>query len=453
MSDARSSILAVRSTTPDRMCEEEGGGQAKGLRSGPKTHDPAAMCGDPAKTLQILDDPAQEAPGRWAKMDGMCIQSSSGCEGKIQAGIGLNINQKRICIVPHKCLPVPKKPDLHWPCGALEGWIQKVNRIYYLAGRPHRFSTLKIPLYEAASTTKRKLRTRSQGNSTARSQIEAARSDQARILACDLVFHAHPALHRFPWEVEEDVANTKVVNRLKGFPSSEQSPFQDYRSLTRSGSTVQVAQGSVPSNTEYQVWVAYRVATAQLNLYHPGRQITNVCQLLATCSSTKETQDHIFWGCPCAQASWTLLLSLWMGNVLTPTDLKHYQVYCASRKAPLLSRTVKTRLQNEFDEEAPVFEHGWKRIWWIMATACITVLWMQRNRVVHHGEEVTVDSTTLGLPALAKRERRHLHTKITRHKINALHRSVDQASTRVIPLREKSTAASAPQGDGVAIAK
>ncbi|ETO68145.1 hypothetical protein F444_15000 [Phytophthora nicotianae P1976] len=65
--------------------------------------------------------------------------------------------------------------------------IKEVNRIYCLTWSIYRFSTIKIPLLEAASTTERKLKeTHPQGSLRSRSQINTARPNKLEVLACDL---------------------------------------------------------------------------------------------------------------------------------------------------------------------------------------------------------------------------------------------------------------------------
>ncbi|EEY70271.1 uncharacterized protein PITG_21926 [Phytophthora infestans T30-4] len=134
--------------------------------------------------------------------------------------------------------------------------------------------------------------------------------------------------------------------------------------------------------TEYQVWVAYRVAVRQLNLYHEGKKHDSSCRKLAACQGQKETMEHIFWECSCAQA-------LEKMQKTYPDDIKHI-----------------------------ILE--WKRIWHILCTICLTSLWTQRNRVVFQQAQVTEDSSATEfwgtamrqLRALGKRECRQPETQL-----------------------------------------
>jgi hypothetical protein len=132
-----------------------------------------------------------------------------------------------------------------------------------------------------------------------------------------IVFYAHPQIHRFPWSVPDSIANKHVVQALKKLP------FRKYRGegpsvcsqvekLASSAATNQwqnAVMCQTPNQlwrhrqalTEYQVWVGYRIATRQLNLYHEDRGRDNSCRKLQCCSGIKETLEHIFWACPTAQ--------------------------------------------------------------------------------------------------------------------------------------------------------
>ena len=59
--------------------------------------------------------------------------------------------------------------------------------------------------------------------------------------------------------------------------------------------------------TEYQLWTRYRHATGQLNFWYPDRPLDGFCPY-PECGH-KETQEHCFWECPRAQASWARLIS------------------------------------------------------------------------------------------------------------------------------------------------
>ncbi|KAF1772441.1 hypothetical protein JG687_00016130 [Phytophthora cactorum] len=74
-----------------------------------------------------------------------------------------------------------------------------------------------------------------------------------------------------------------------------------------------------------------------------------------------------------------------------------FQWHCASRNAPLLSSGEKQRLLTHFGDEADAVAKEWTWAWWMMCMICITRLWLQRNRTVHHGEVKTTEDAIRGL--------------------------------------------------------
>ncbi|EGZ19828.1 hypothetical protein PHYSODRAFT_421265, partial [Phytophthora sojae] len=143
-----------------------------------------------------------------------------------------------------------------------------------------------------------------------------------------LVFQAHPLLHRFPWEVPETVSNCNVLSAIKKLPfkAFKQESGRELRSVVARLETTAAAdpwqRGAMQqtpkqlwahknSITEYQVWVSYRAATKQLNLFFDGRQMDASCRKLQSCQHRKETLTHILWECPRAQACWKYLISCW----------------------------------------------------------------------------------------------------------------------------------------------
>ncbi|OWZ14768.1 RxLR effector protein [Phytophthora megakarya] len=120
--------------------------------------------------------------------------------------------------------------------------------------------------------------------------------------------------------------------------------------------------------TDYQVWVAYRVASGQLNLYHEDRPQNNSCRRTKNCDNTKETLDHIFWNCRIAQACWNLCIGQWTGEIQNGVSRNRYVELCASRKAPQIP-AIRKRLLQAFDpDEAEEMEKLWNRIWRIICT-------------------------------------------------------------------------------------
>ncbi|KAE8965141.1 hypothetical protein PR001_g28821, partial [Phytophthora rubi] len=268
----------------------------------------------------------------------------------------------------------------------------------------------------------------------------AAAADRTKLRrfqdAGSIVFCAHPRVHSIQWSVPDNIANKHVLTALKQQPfrrckeaqAGLAAQIDKLHGLARSSPWQAATLHQTPKKlwtherelTAYQVWVSYRVATAQLNLYHSGRQYDNSCCKLQACKGTKETLVHVMWGCPCAQACWQKLLSNWTGKHWTGKDIERFITNCASRTAPALAQGIADRFNHEHPDDAQQYVAIWKRIWHILCSVCITTLWIQRNRVVFNQEEVTEESSvqefwTTGmrqLTALAKRERRNPDTVI-----------------------------------------
>ena len=102
------------------------------------------------------------------------------------------------------------------------------------------------------------------------------------------VFAAHPRLHRFPWCLKPTINNKYAIKALQRQPFLR-AKWYLHPALTevvqRLRKRVHAADGlgyplqQLPTQlwahrhalTDYQVWVRYRIATHQLNLYYPGR--------------------------------------------------------------------------------------------------------------------------------------------------------------------------------------
>ena len=66
--------------------------------------------------------------------------------------------------------------------------------------------------------------------------------------------------------------------------------------------------------TMFQMWVGYRDATLQLNLFHPRRVTDTSCPVNAACGNAKETIPHIMWDCNRARATWKRVFERWTGQ-------------------------------------------------------------------------------------------------------------------------------------------
>jgi hypothetical protein len=266
-----------------------------------------------------------------------------------------------------------------------------------------------------------------QADSTLQADIEKLRR---RENDGDIVVQAHPMLHGFPWEVPDTVANKHVLSALKklafrryrGQHESTKSVVQGLARAANNSTWQTAVMEQMPNTlwahnnelTEYQVWVSYRIAVRQLNLYHEGRLQDNSCRKGVGCQGTKETLEHIFWDCPSAQTCWLKLISHWTGETWAMPNLSRFQKYCASRTAPPLSTVIKQQLQQRYPDEEEDYWKTWKRTWRILSSICVTSLWIQRNRAVFNEESVSIEESTneywttgiRQLTAIAKRERR-----------------------------------------------
>jgi hypothetical protein len=245
-----------------------------------------------------------------------------------------------------------------------------------------------------------------------------------------IMFYAHPHLHGFPWRVSDSIANKHVLKVIKQQPfdrykrseQQNQKLLDGLQEKAATSSWQRAVMAQTPNQlwehrnelTEYQVWVAYRVAVRQLNLYFDGREQDNACRKLEECRGHKETLEHILWECPCARACWVKLIQHWTGEQWAEDNIHHFQTSCASRKAPSMSAGMARRIKEHTPDDEKEMVTEWTRMWRILASVCITSLWIQRNRVVFHQEEMTADrsvqefwATRLRqLRALSKRERR-----------------------------------------------
>ncbi|OWZ21351.1 LOW QUALITY PROTEIN: RxLR effector protein [Phytophthora megakarya] len=253
-----------------------------------------------------------------------------------------------------------------------------------------------------------------------------------------IVFRAHPHLHGVIWKVADTVKNKHVVKAIK------RQSFKQYKGEgTRLAPVIAALKAKAEGNewveagmqqspselwahrnelTDYQVWVAYRVATGQLNLFHCERVVDSSCRKTTDCDGTLETLGHIFWECPSAQKCWVKLIAQWTGERHDQESTKEYLGACARRKAPGIPNKARKMELNVYEpDEQEAMEHMWKRVWRIACSICITTLWSQRNRVIFEQEEISLDqamqefwsSCIRQLQAIAKRERRLPHTRIT----------------------------------------
>ena len=219
--------------------------------------------------------------------------------------------------------------------------------------------------------------------------------------------------------------------RCKGSEYSLRNTLQGLRVAAQGSAWQSAALQQIPQAvwdhgrvlTEYQVWVVYRVAVRQLNLYHADRTGDNSCRKLHCCRGLKETADHIFWTCPCTQACWQKLICHWTRERWRLGHLQGFLAYCASRQAPGLSKVVREQRYRAYPDEDAAYADVWRRIWVILCSICISRLWLQRNRVTFQQATMTIEGSVQEfwetgmrqLRAIGKRESRRADSSINGH--------------------------------------
>ncbi|KAG6944154.1 hypothetical protein JG687_00018015, partial [Phytophthora cactorum] len=172
--------------------------------------------------------------------------------------------------------------------------------------------------------------------------------------------------------------------------------------------------------TDYQVWVTYRLATQQLNLYYDGRQRDDGCLLDEHCHQRPETITHIVWTCQRAQAYWRTLLQHWLGREICSEDMTMYHGYFSARVAPPVGNLLRRRLTMLYGGRDTEYEVALRRIWWAFCSIAYAMLWELRNQVVHDQKKWTrpqhLDAIWTGcfrqLSAVASKESKTPSTRI-----------------------------------------
>ncbi|KAF1789896.1 hypothetical protein GQ600_16241 [Phytophthora cactorum] len=174
------------------------------------------------------------------------------------------------------------------------------------------------------------------------------------------LFESHQAIHRFPWEVHEQVHNKHVLRSLKKQPYHKarkplskgiQAVIGTLEQATSVDAWTRGVQEQIPTQiwardgmlTSFQVWVIYRMAVHQLNLHYPERQI---------------------------------------------------QRKCGACKAPAPTPATKKKLKQLFGRWDQDLEKLHKQIWWALCSIIPAQLWMYRNKAVHHQGRISEQQQT-----------------------------------------------------------
>ena len=72
---------------------------------------------------------------------------------------------------------------------------------------------------------------------------------------------------------------------------------------------------------------------------------------------------------------------------MRPNEVSRYAGHSMARMPPPLSTTLLYRLQRAFGDTVEAYIVEWKRIWWILCSVGILILWIQRNQVVHEQQQ------------------------------------------------------------------
>jgi hypothetical protein len=106
-----------------------------------------------------------------------------------------------------------------------------------------------------------------------------------------------------------------------------------------------------------------------------------------------------------------------------------------------MSAGMARRIKEYTPDNVKEMETEWKRMWRILASVCITSLWIQRNRVVFHQEEITADRSAQEfwatglrqLRALSKRERRSSDRQIQGARLHLCQQELEHAPREQSP--------------------
>ncbi|KAL3660843.1 hypothetical protein V7S43_014245 [Phytophthora oleae] len=216
-------------------------------------------------------------------------------------------------------------------------------------------------------------------------------------------------MHRFPWRIHPTAKNGNVIKQLKKQIKKKIAPpelklipkvLQKWKRKGDQDDWVQGQQSQAQLQlwahdnvlTNYQVWVAYRMAVVQLNMYYEGWTQDESCPLDATCQSTGRDVAHVVWTCHRAQLWWKHLLEHWLGHEVKPADIQGFKDYFSARTASPIGDRLRKRIRTRIEQWKNEIDSQLRRIWWAWCSIGAALLWQVRNQVVHEGVKRTPKS-------------------------------------------------------------
>lgn len=114
--------------------------------------------------------------------------------------------------------------------------------------------------------------------------------------------------------------------------------------------------------------MAYRDATLQLNLFHPGRQ-TNADCVDDRCKQVKETTSHIMWDCAHTQAAWNTVFEKWTKREQTVETRHSMLESIASRTPPMTWGSIRARVTEQAGLATAETKQALQTVWRILFAA------------------------------------------------------------------------------------
>ncbi|EGZ27287.1 hypothetical protein PHYSODRAFT_469707 [Phytophthora sojae] len=144
--------------------------------------------------------------------------------------------------------------------------------------------------------------------------------------------------------------------------------------------------------TDYQNWTTYRITLGELNLYREVWPTHRACPE-ATCSTHRETIDHIIWECEKAQLSWRHWVSKWLGGECSQNDIASLQPSIAQRQPPAVTPELLAHSQQCTATWTPHHNEAMATLWRIWTTVTPVQLRRLRNDAVFNNEHSSPQET------------------------------------------------------------